>query len=116
MVGEAGAVVVLEDWVGGDQGLDDHVVDVGPDLLYVVAVTDEPLVHCGDFSMDCYRNQKRMILLIVGLIYPVEKGPFKVTRSGWETTLHVVAAILSKLPFRSSVMIGEYPVRTRLVC
>ena len=48
----------------------------------------------------------------------------KVTRSmGWETTLHVVAAILRTprdpctLPNCSSVMIGEYPVlETRLVC
>ena len=45
--------------------------------------------------------------------------PFiKVTRSGWETTLHVVAAILRMprdpctLPVCSSVMISEYPVRT----
>ena len=48
---------------------------------------------------------------------------FKVTRSGSETTLqvHVVAAILRMLrdprtlPVCSSIMIGEYPVRTRLV-
>ena len=65
VVGEAGAVVVLEDRVGGDQGLDDHVVDVGPDLLYVVAVADEPLVHCGDFSIECHRNQEWMIKKIV---------------------------------------------------
>ena len=43
----------------------------------------------------------------------------KVTRSGWETTLHVVAAISRDpctLPVCSSVMIHEYPVRSRLVC
>ena len=41
--------------------------------------------------------------------------------AGWETMLHVVAAILQKLcdphmlPICSSIMIDEYPVRTRLV-
>ena len=44
----------------------------------------------------------------------------KVIRSGSVTTLHVVAAILRMLrdprtlPICSSIMIGEYPIRTRL--
>ena len=47
----------------------------------------------------------------------------QITRSRWETTLHdMVAAILHtprdsrKLHVCPSVMIGEYPVRTWLVC
>ena len=45
----------------------------------------------------------------------------KVTQSGREITLHLVAAILRMLrdphtlPVCSSVMIGEHPIRTRLV-
>ena len=45
----------------------------------------------------------------------------KLPSSGSETTLHMVAAILRilrdprTLPVCSSIMIGEYPARTRLV-
>lgn len=38
VVGEAGVVVMLDDGVGGDDRLDDDVLDISPDLLRVVAV------------------------------------------------------------------------------
>ena len=56
-------------------------------------------------------------------LLPFRGRSVKVSRSGWETMLHVVAAILRTLrgcdprmlPVCSSIMIGEYPLRTRLV-
>ena len=50
MVGEAGAVVVFEDGVGGDESFDDDVVDVSPHLVHVVAVIQQPLVGRRDPS------------------------------------------------------------------
>lgn len=42
MVGEAGAVVVLQHWMGSDEGLDDDVLDVPPQLSCVIAVLFHP--------------------------------------------------------------------------
>lgn len=51
VVGEAGVVVVLEDRVGRDERLDDHVLDVAPHLLRVVAVGLQVLVQGGQLSV-----------------------------------------------------------------
>lgn len=49
VAGEAGVVVVLDDRVSGDEGLDDDVLYGSPDLLHVVAVAYHVRVEGGEF-------------------------------------------------------------------
>lgn len=48
VVGEAGVVVMLDDGVGGDDRLDDDVLDISPDLLQVVAMGLHVRVEGGE--------------------------------------------------------------------
>lgn len=50
VVGEAGVVIVLEDGVSRDQSLDDHILDVVPQLLCVAADGLQVLVQGGQLS------------------------------------------------------------------
>lgn len=51
MIGETGVVVVLEDRMGRDQRLDDHVLNVAPHLLRVVAKGLQVLVQGGQLPV-----------------------------------------------------------------
>lgn len=48
VVGEAGVVVMLDDGVGGDDRLDDDILNISPDLLCVVATVLHVHVKGGE--------------------------------------------------------------------
>jgi len=45
VVRETRAVVVFDDWMSWDEGFDDDIINVSPDLVYVVTIQSHPLVH-----------------------------------------------------------------------
>lgn len=58
VIGETRVVVVLEDRVRRDQCLDNHVLDVAPHLVYVVAERLQVLVQGGQLSAgDGYKHE-----------------------------------------------------------
>lgn len=50
VIREARPVVVLDDWMSWYEGLDDDIIDVSPDLVYVIAVQSHPFVDGRDAS------------------------------------------------------------------
>lgn len=50
MVREASPVVVFQDRVGGNECLDNNVMNVVPDLLLIVAMIIKPLIHGRGFA------------------------------------------------------------------
>ena len=58
MVGEAGLIVVFEDGVSRDQGLDDNILDVVPHSLCVVVHGLQLLVEGGQLAERKRRKEK----------------------------------------------------------
>lgn len=58
VVREARVVIMLEDWVSGDQSLYDHVLDVSPHLVCVAADGLQQLVQGGQLSSGQKKNQQ----------------------------------------------------------